>query len=260
MSENLSKIKIALIDDEKDYLELSEVLLQQKNKNFEITSFQSPNNFLEFVRNKKEETFDVVISDYEMPNINGLELLTELRKKSKIPFIIVTGKGREEIIIDALNKGVDYYLQKSFDTESLFTELEHFILITKEKLLIEHELKETRELYETLVNLSPEGIFIQIDGKIAFTNLSLINILEYPQQTNFIGKPISEIIPDEFKEQINDRIEKVNQKIEIPFIKMKLVKYGGGLVDVETIGRSIHYKGKKGAIVYVREVNRRSVS
>ena len=260
LKEELQEIKIALIDDEEEFLTLSEAFLKRKNQNYVMKLFQSSAAFLDFLQNKKAEFFDVIISDYEMPEMNGLELLAEIRKNSKTPFIMVTGKGRQEIVIDALNKGVDYYLQKSLDIESLFRELQHFILITKERLLIERELKETRELYETLVNLSPEGIFIQIDGKIAFTNLSLKKILGYPQDTNFLGKPISEIIPDKFRDQIKDRIDKVHQNIEIPFIKMNLTKCDGGLVDVETIGRLIHYKGKKGAIVYVREVNRKNVS
>jgi DNA-binding response OmpR family regulator len=54
--------------------------------------------------------YDVVVSDYEMPQKNGLQFLKELREQNnKIPFILFTGKGREEIAVKALNLGADGY-------------------------------------------------------------------------------------------------------------------------------------------------------
>ena len=72
--------------------------------------------------------YDAVVSDYEMPEMNGIELLKTLRGKgSEIPFIIYTGRGREEVVIEALNEGADYYLQKGGKPRPVFTELVHKI-------------------------------------------------------------------------------------------------------------------------------------
>ena len=61
----------------------------------------------------KEKTYDLIISDYVMPEKDGLEFLIELRKKGNmIPFIIFTGKGREEVAIQALSLGTDHYINK----------------------------------------------------------------------------------------------------------------------------------------------------
>jgi len=58
--------------------------------------------------------------------MNGIEFLKSLRSKgNRTPFILFTGKGREEVVIEALNEGADFYLQKGWDSESLFAELEH---------------------------------------------------------------------------------------------------------------------------------------
>ena len=61
----------------------------------------------------ERENFDVILSDYKMPGMNGLEFLEELRKKGNdIPFIIFTGKGEEKVAMDALNKGANRYISK----------------------------------------------------------------------------------------------------------------------------------------------------
>jgi len=53
-------------------------------------------------------TFDAIVSDFQMPEMNGITLLREIRSTSDIPFILFTGKGREEVVIDAINNGADF--------------------------------------------------------------------------------------------------------------------------------------------------------
>ena len=71
--------------------------------------------------------YDVVISDYEMPQKDGLQFLKELRAQTnEIPFILFTGKGREEVAIKALNLGADAYINKQGDPETVYAELSHY--------------------------------------------------------------------------------------------------------------------------------------
>ncbi|MEF8836059.1 MAG: PAS domain S-box protein, partial [Candidatus Thermoplasmatota archaeon] len=84
-----------------------------------LTTAQSPKKALELL---EKEEFDVVVSDYQMPDMDGLEFLEEVReeRESDIPFIIFTGKGREEVAMEALNLGADRYLQKGGDPKTQF--------------------------------------------------------------------------------------------------------------------------------------------
>ena len=68
--------------------------------------------------------YAAVVSDYQMPEMDGIALLKQVRKAgSRVPFIIFTGKGREEVAIEALNSGVDFYIQKGGDPKAQFVEL-----------------------------------------------------------------------------------------------------------------------------------------
>jgi len=121
----VADVKILLVDDEETLLEISKLYIERMDENFHIQPVKSATEALKLL---KKEPFDVIISDYQMPDIDGLKFLSILREQENdIPFIIFTGKGREEVAIQALNLGADYYLQKGGETETQFHELANLI-------------------------------------------------------------------------------------------------------------------------------------
>ena len=63
-----------------------------------------------------------------MPVMDGIEFLKKVRMDFKdIPFILFTGRGREEVVIEAINCGADFYLQKGGAPRAQFSELSHKI-------------------------------------------------------------------------------------------------------------------------------------
>ncbi|HII98045.1 MAG TPA: PAS domain S-box protein [Methanoregula sp.] len=116
-------ISVLYIDDEPDLLELGKLFLEQEGT-FAVTTAESGPEALALI---KETAFDAIISDFQMPEMDGIALLLEIRKRSNIPFILFTGKGREEVVINAINSGADFYLQKGGDPLAQFAELRHKI-------------------------------------------------------------------------------------------------------------------------------------
>ena len=97
----------------------------------------------EAIKKLSTGNYDCVVSDYEMPQKDGLQFLKELRKQNnKIPFILFTGKGREEVAIMALNLGADGYYDKHGTTETVYGELAHGIRQSVEHKQTETELKQ----------------------------------------------------------------------------------------------------------------------
>ncbi|MHA1366231.1 MAG: response regulator [Candidatus Heimdallarchaeota archaeon] len=118
-------IKILLVDDEENLLEASRLYLEKFSTHYQIQTANSAQKALEII---ESVPFDVVISDYQMPVMDGLEFLSKLRDSGNTSsFIIFTGKGREEVAIQALNLGADFYLQKGGDAVSQFRELTNLI-------------------------------------------------------------------------------------------------------------------------------------
>jgi two-component system, OmpR family, KDP operon response regulator KdpE len=62
---------------------------------------------------------DLIITDLRMPNMNGLELCREVRKRSRVPIIVLSVKGEETIKVQALDAGADDYVTKPFSMNEL---------------------------------------------------------------------------------------------------------------------------------------------
>ncbi|MCD6202818.1 MAG: response regulator [Methanophagales archaeon] len=133
----LGPIRILHVDDEPADLEITRIFLKREWKcNFEIVSVLSVREALEKLEN---EHFDAIISDYQMPEMNGIEFLEVVRKSEKYadtPFILFTGKGGEEIAKEALSKGADRYIDKIGNPARQCNELAHAIseLVMQEKI------------------------------------------------------------------------------------------------------------------------------
>ena len=115
-------MKILYVDDEESLLEVAKIFLERNNSNFSITTCTSAVKGLQKI---KADSFDVIISDYQMPIMDGLEFLRKIKEEIdySVPFIIFTGKGREEVAIEALNLGANRYIQKGADIKSQYVVL-----------------------------------------------------------------------------------------------------------------------------------------
>lgn len=79
------------------------------------------------LRELKKEDVGLIISDWNMPNMTGLDLLKAVRgdeKLKSIPFIMVTAEGHKEIVVEAVKSGVSNYLVKPFSPETFGEKLE----------------------------------------------------------------------------------------------------------------------------------------
>ncbi len=146
--QNVSKIdpefKALVIDDNREVLELTKVYLDREVDPLELETTDSPREALEKLEN---DNYDAVISDYWMPEIDGLELLEKVRENGKdTPFILFTGKGSEEVAMEAINKEANAYVPKKHDLKERIKELADKVsdLVQKKKQEI---ISENKNLY-----------------------------------------------------------------------------------------------------------------
>jgi len=123
MGESVSStIRVLHVDDEPMICDVTRLCLERDGR-FKVDVVHSAEEALALLR---RGSYACIISDYEMPSMNGLELLKEIRSfNSEIPFILFSGRGRETVVIEAINTGADFYIQKGGDAKSLFAELNH---------------------------------------------------------------------------------------------------------------------------------------
>ncbi len=137
-------IRVLMIDDDPVHLELSEQFLKRQSSEYEIVPVETSEEAMNLLL---EDQFDAAVCDIDLGQNQptGLEILRQVRANEiDIPVIIFTGKSREEIAIQALNLGADYYIRKSSSKiEGLYAELSHYILTAVKKRRTERALVES---------------------------------------------------------------------------------------------------------------------
>jgi two-component sensor histidine kinase/FixJ family two-component response regulator len=162
-------ISVLYVDDEPDLLELGKVFLE-KNVAFRVeTTISAQDAITRLAANR----YDVIVSDYRMPDMDGIEFLKYIRTHfGDLPFILFTGKGREEVVIEAINNGADFYLRKGGDPAPQFGELAQKIRIAidkqktgetlrKQTIVLEERVKELNCLYRLAEIINKPGITLE---------------------------------------------------------------------------------------------------
>ncbi|MCK4269801.1 MAG: response regulator, partial [Methanogenium sp.] len=131
-------IPLLIVDDEPLLLELTKIYLE-KTGDFTVDTAASACEALELI---ETTTYDAIVSNYEMPEMDGIDFLKTVRGTgSDIPFIIFTGKEREDVVIEALNVGANFYLQKgAYPKAAQFAELTGIIKHAVERNQAKKEL------------------------------------------------------------------------------------------------------------------------
>ena len=149
-------IAVLYVDDEPNLLEIGKLFLEQ-NTDIRVTAAVSAEEGLAALATGQ---FDAVVSDYQMAGMDGIAFLKEVRFRSgDVPFILFTGKGREEVVIEAINNGADSYLQKGGDLTSQFAELGHKIKIAVERRRAISALKDSEQRLADIINFLPDATF-----------------------------------------------------------------------------------------------------
>jgi PAS domain S-box-containing protein len=154
LEEDPGKYGILHVDDNYDAL----LLLKMKLKgDFNITSARGADEALQVM---ESQDFDAVVTDFEMPGMNGLEFLKIIKERNpQTPVIFYTGQGNEEVAREAFMNGVSDYLTKSRQEIAHTEKLKNSILKAVNARRSGEELKETHRRFSTLIQNVPGMVY-----------------------------------------------------------------------------------------------------
>jgi len=197
------QLRILHVDDDVCFLNVSKQILEADG-DFSVVHSTSVEDAL---RKLKEESFDAVVSDYQMPEKDGLEFLGLLKEQNiDIPFILFTGKGREEIAIKALNNGADGYINKQGNPETVYGELIHFVRQAVEKRRSEIELRKSEAELRAQFYGSPDQMFI-LDRSYEFVRINRTSYFSFALE-DLIGKDSIQFLPLIVREEAKTKIDR----------------------------------------------------
>lgn len=120
-------LAVLMVDDDPAILDVTRRFLE-RGGDMHVTTAESGEEALDLL---SRERFDAIVADYAMGACDGITLLKAVRRGAATGdpvFIILTGKSREKVAIDALNAGADFYLRKGHQTDEMFASLRSSIL------------------------------------------------------------------------------------------------------------------------------------
>lgn len=110
--------KILVVDDEAQIIRVIKRILAAHH--YEIHTAADGNSAFEIFKDWQP---DLIVTDLQMPNMDGLELCRKLREISKVPIIVLSVRDEEKTIVEALDAGADDYVTKPFGTNELLARI-----------------------------------------------------------------------------------------------------------------------------------------
>lgn len=241
---------VLFVDNEPDFLEQAKIFLEREDDRLAVETAVSAEEGLQKLA---VNDYDAIVSDYRMPEMDGLEFLETVRgeRSSDIPFIIFTGRGREEVAMDALNLGADRYLQKGGSPKSQYGVLAEAIVDEVRHRQVEERLELTNY---SLENVDVGALWISPDGRIKYTNKKICQNLGY-DKNEIVGMTISDIDPN-YPDERPEIWEEIKEKGRKTFRSEHRTKEGK-TIPVRITSHYLERNGEEYEFAFVRDITER---
>ena len=148
-----NKIMLLLVDDEIKFLE--SIAKRLELKNFDVTT---ASNGKEAITSASKGLFDVAVVDFQMPGMDGTEVLKTLKDNHKyLEIIMLTGHATIDSAVEATKLGAFKYLEKPYDFEKLVEVIQE-AYEARLKKKFEHNQKRIEEIQKLSMGVSPLGL------------------------------------------------------------------------------------------------------
>lgn len=248
INRDIEEIRVLHVDDDPNQFEFIKFFLNQVDAVLDVTCVGTPD---EVFRELDTGNYDCLVTDFQMPLMNGIELSKKVRENHTTPIILYTGQGSEEVAEAAFIIGVDDYIRKEMDPS-------HYQVLAKR---IRHvvEKKRAETLYQRVVEGIMDGLSIVVDNRIVYANQVQAEIFGAKSVDEIIGMEASSFVHTDQRGRAEKRmVEKSRSNVLPPFFKYKVTRLDGKNIEVEGLTSVINYNGKKAFMVLTRDITEKN--
>ncbi len=252
------KLRILMVEDEAHDATLVEHTLKEGGFDFCLKRVDTEETYLQELERFRPS---VILSDHGLPAFDGFTALSLAQKRAPdVPFIFVTGSLGEEMTIQALKSGAtDFVLKHRLHTltpavRRALRQAE-FRLQRKQA---EQALLSSEERYRSLVELSPDALFVEIEDRLVFINSAGVRLFGAANAEQLTGRHIRELMDAASLPALEGRLERMRREGKAePFLESKMIRLDGSVVHVELAAAPLLFAGKTAAQVIAHDVTGR---
>ena len=247
-------IRVLHVDDEETQLKFAKAFLEMADQSIHIESVASPEEALRLL---KTEAYDCVVSDFQMPGMDGIEFARRIREFSDIPLIIYTGRGSEEVAEAAFTGGIDDYIRKEINP-SHYQVLAKRIRAAVEKHRAENALKESEVKYRSLVQDSRDGVMVFTGSELVYANHQTAALHGCSNVEELMKIGPRNLLHPEDREWVEERSLTRQRGEDLPPLsEFRLVLPDGTVRTVQSSSSVIEYSGKTSTLAFLRDTTER---
>ena len=237
-------IRVLHVDDDPDFADMAATFPEREDDRFEVLTATGVDAGLDRL---VEEGVDCVVSDYDMPGRNGIEFLETVRsERPKLPFVLFTGRGSEEIASRAISAGVTEYLQKRGGTDQ-YTVLANRITNSVRAYRAETAVTRSEERYHNLVDTAPIPIIVfGRDREMVYSNDAAVDFFHADDPAALEGRTVTDFLHPDDRERALTRFERLMEDGEpLPGTEFRLVTVDGEIKTATVATAPGYYRGRK---------------
>jgi two-component system OmpR family response regulator len=223
------KPQILLVDDDVTLCALLQEYLQEDN--FDVTVLHSGDAAIS--RLLQQEEFDTVVLDIMMPKVSGLDVLRTVRAKSKVPILMLTGRGDDIDRIVGLEMGADDYLTKPCNPRELAARIRAILRRTQQEPISSNQHFELHGIV-----LDSGSRTVSVNGQIALFTSVEFNALRYLMEN--AGQAISK--QDMTVEVLNRQLDAYDRSMDVHISRIRQKLAAMGVLDVIKSVRGMGYQ------------------
>lgn len=242
------------VDDDSQLLELASTFLETNEASIDVSTKLHAEDALNYYH-RNEDSIECIVSDYDMPEMDGLELLRAVRAEHpEIPFILFTGKGSEAVASDAIAAGVTEYMQKEVGTDQ-YEVLANRVRNTVEQYRMERAYQTARSWYQRLCEQSLAGTYLVHDEALVYVNEKFATVFGY-EQADLIGADPLSVVAEEDRPKVQENLRKRLQG-EHDTIRYQFTgkRKDGDRIEIDVAGGAIEFGGEPAVLGILTEIS-----
>ncbi len=267
-----NKVRILIVDDMEENVNAFKAVISAHISGLELLTAQNGSEALELV---KERSFDVIILDVQMPDMDGFEVCQLLKKNDQtahIPILMVSammthGSYRAK----GIDAGADGYLCKPFDNIELVAQINSLIRLKRSEDALREQTRKLEEAlgqstttlrnreqqWHGLFKASPDAIFIEDQQGTVLEANPAACVLHNMTHDELVGKNVINLVPPDERKKVEKHFSKWVARSMHTYEGVSYTK-DGKKIPVEVRATPFEYEGKPSLLLHVRNISDRT--